>query len=714
MRRLLLLAVCFAATFTASADELPAVPLFRFGIIADGPGNANLVTADITGDGKPEIIACSAGSPFALEHRDGAYPQRWFGPWVNCTGVAAGDADGDGATDIIVAGTNGLLIFDPRGLGAAPAQVSLPPISYDVAFGNVDFDAAPEIVVAGATVTYVYDAATLELQWTATGHGGRKVLIGDVDGDARNEIVLSGGSILDAGNETLKWGYLGGFYYLAVGNVDADAKAEIVFTEPWSNTVTVLNGDTMTTSTVTGFDIIEQVAVADADGDGTNEVIAGNNQWGSISGRRASDSTLVWNIYSDGHGCGAIAVADVDDDGVREVLWTASWANLYIGNPLTETEEWSTLDLHGALYVTTGDVDGDGRTELAVLSTDSDGPWPNDGAVVKIFDALTGAEERHINIQYSYGRSVAFAQLDADPAMEIAVELESNIRVYDGVTGTLEWTSPQNLSGMLIANVDGDAVSEIIAYYNQLIVVLHGASNIIQSSRSISGGRAYAVGDVTGDGVPEVIAANSSTLYVLSSTLTTQAETAFSGTFNAAATANEGGRIAVLSSSTTQLHLFDKTLAPQWTCTRFASQSYHDVSFAAIAGQPRVLSTDGKGILRAMPITGNACPAFDSRQMALATQAITADVNGDGRTELVASTLSFGEISLIGLPGETRGDVNGDSVVASNDIDNLVDYLFGETAAMSTTGDANADERLSGEDAFALIHYEYGGGSLPE
>ena len=73
----------------------------------------------------------------------------------------------------------------------------LPGPGNDVAFGNVDFDANPEIVVAGTSATYVYDAATLELQWTA-GYGGSAVFIADVDGDARNEdLALAGGAILE-------------------------------------------------------------------------------------------------------------------------------------------------------------------------------------------------------------------------------------------------------------------------------------------------------------------------------------------------------------------------------------------------------------------------------------------------------------------------------------------------------------------------------------
>jgi hypothetical protein len=714
--RACLLAVCCAAALRGAAGEMPAVPAFRYGIIADFVGFANIVPADITGDGRPEIISCSNGAPFAMEYRSGAYAQRWFGPAVDCKAVAAGDADGDGATDVIVAGSTGLYIFDPRGSGAPRASVAIPTVANDVAFGNVDFDAAPEIVVVSNFKTYVYDAATLQLQWTVS-HGGNHGVIADVDGDARNEIILGDGSILDGGHQVLKWGYLGGFQYLTAGNVDADAKAEIVFTpNGYATSVTVLNGDTMTTSTVTGFPTIQELAVGDADGDGVNEIIAGNDQWGSITARHA-DSTAAWSIDHPDSGCMAIAVADVDGDGVREVIWGAGWSSsgqdaLYVGNAQTHTVEWVSVDLDGPFSVAAGDLDGDGRTELVVVAASSESGYA--GSIVKIFDAATGVEQREITMGYSYASRVAIAQLDGDPALEIAVYTQSVIRVFDGVTGAIEWTSPGSLLGMVIANVDADPTSEIITSYDGKLVVIHGLTNIIQSSRVFSG-QPLAAGDVTGDGVPEVIAATTTTLYVFSSTLANQTEVPLGNAVAATTTTQNGGRIAVLADYGRQLLLLDKTLTQQWTCPSPDNIAYTAVAFGTVAGQLRLLSGDQTGVIRAMPLGGNTCPSSDTRSLGSRVNDLSvADVNGDGRSELIAGSFNAAEISLIGLPTEMRGDVNGDAVIAENDIDQLVDYLFSTGTGLSPTGDANADERLSGEDAFALIHYQFSGGSLPQ
>src|SRR4051812_42373915 len=91
---------------TALASSLPGqtlrtLPIRREGIIAANVGVANIVAADVTGDGVADVISCRAGAPFAVTKTGSTFSTYWQGPPIGCAGVAAGDRDRDGSNEII-------------------------------------------------------------------------------------------------------------------------------------------------------------------------------------------------------------------------------------------------------------------------------------------------------------------------------------------------------------------------------------------------------------------------------------------------------------------------------------------------------------------------------------------------------------------------------------------------------------------------------------
>jgi hypothetical protein len=733
-RILCTLLACLAVSIAAAGEEIRLVPTFRYGTIADGVGLANLVPVDLDGDDRAELISCSNYTPFAVSARGDAYVTTWHGPFLNCLAVTAGDRNLDGGAEVIVAGNEQLWILDPRSLSAPVATVALPAgaAGHDVALGNVDDDAQPEIVVLTNDAVLVYDGATLELQWTADGYGGDSVGIGDVDGDARREIVVSGatGYVLDAAAEVEKWGYVGGFGTFALGNVDADAKDEIVFhAGSYSDPVTILHGDTFATTTFPAS-AVRAIAVGDANGDGANEIITGSSSFGRIEGHAPAGGALLWKIANPEYGTMAVGTAELDGDATREVFWGGGYGSsgadaLFVGTPGANAQhDWRSLDLDGPYHSAIGDLDGDGDLEH-VVTTYSSGSGYNPG-ILEVFDVATGLSEGRLPFTSSWGEiaAVAIGQLDGDAALEVAALVDGDLYTWDGVTRLAEFNSSgagySELGpgdSLLIANLDGDPVDEVVlsAGSGEQVLVLNGASNIIQKAFPVDGGiRDFAIANLNGGSSSELAVATTSGLTIYDTvSWAPLGSHAATNIFTVDATAADGGTVALGFNYYTYIKLKllkGATLMPGYQCE---DRALVDIAFGEIGDAgTRLLAVDEDGGMRVFPLAAESCPETVATFYSPWPNGMTfADTTGDGRNELIIDEYQSVTIALLGLSSELRGDVDGDDVIATDDVDAAADYLFGLEPGISTTADTNTDGRIGIDDLFVLIDHEFAGGA---
>lgn len=133
----------------------------RFGV---GRAPANLVAADVNGDGRPDLVVANADDQtVSVRLADPAKPGFFLPATVLATpgrtplDVAVGDLDGDGRADIVVAasGANSVLIFMQTASGTFGAPLSFP-VGGDpqaVAVADLDGDGHPDIAVATAANT---------------------------------------------------------------------------------------------------------------------------------------------------------------------------------------------------------------------------------------------------------------------------------------------------------------------------------------------------------------------------------------------------------------------------------------------------------------------------------------------------------------------------------------------------------------------------------
>lgn len=250
---------------------------------ADGDGHP--ATADLDGDGRPEILFGAA-----VLDADGAL--LWLGEAGDGAFASfAADLDGDGALEVIAGTTayeaSGAVRWDFGGDGVAAA-------------GDLDGDGLPEVVVArpDRRRVEVLDGDGERL-WTAPlddadGPAGGAPVLADFDGDGLAEVGIASQRayyVLDGDGRLLWRAPIRDDSSRGVGSTvfdfDRDGFAEVVVAD--EETLWVLDGATGATELAwrahSSGTLREYPVVADVDGDGAAEVVVPANDYAFAGSR---------------------------------------------------------------------------------------------------------------------------------------------------------------------------------------------------------------------------------------------------------------------------------------------------------------------------------------------------------------------------------------------------------------------------------------------
>jgi hypothetical protein len=383
-------------------------------------------------------------------------------------------------------------------------------------FGDQPMNSGPRLFVPAVA----YDSGG----WTASA-----VAVGDVNGDGKldlvvgNECASSGcpdgaavGVLLGKGDGTFlaavtyHSGGSSGPYFpvsIAIADVNGDHKPDVVVANGGSNTVGVLlgNGDGTFQPAVTygsGEFYPVSVAIADLNGDGKPDIVVAN--WcgpvtcdGSVGVLLGiGDGTFSPAVtYSSGGLYGlSVAVADVNGDGKPDLLVANGCASsklcgtkgavaVLLGNG-DGTFQSAIEYLSGGAYpysLKVADLNGDGKLDVVAANSD-------DGNVGVLLGNGNGTFQKAVT--YSSGDYY------------IRVDLSTSVAVAD-VNGD---GHPDLLLTTQNAGANGNNPGEVALLLGNGDGTFQGAVNYPSGGYQLRG---VAVGDVNGDGRPDVLLANS-------------------------------------------------------------------------------------------------------------------------------------------------------------------------------------------------------------
>lgn len=367
---------------------------------------------------------------------------------------------------------------------------------------------------------------------------------------------------------------------------------------------------------------VADLAIADLDGDGQLELITSDGV--GIAVFSADSGLLKWSLSSSGGN--SLAVGNVDADPALEIVTTTHGGRGYVIDGVSTLSQWEYVNSFGS-KVQLADLDDDSMQEIVGASA-----WYK----ITIFDADRKTPVWEITTDLDIS-ALLVSDVDGDNVPEIIYGdgQWGQIHAYDVRTRTKRWALPNlghSVSGIGTGDVDLDGKREVYwgsnGYWDvpNFSIADPLTGTIKWSNRDLIGLSALSVGDVDDDGVDEIVMVSASS--------------------NSSA---EDGVISIFNAQTHELKYQKKIGLRDWNAVR-----------SVVIGD---VDGDGKTefVITAVDSYGGVIQVYDGASQALKRQSAKhdgavfsalalADIDNDGKVEIVAGqsrTYSSGPSAIL-------------------------------------------------------------------
>jgi hypothetical protein len=698
-----------ATARTAAAAQPFVVTLagaVAFETRTDAPGLLSpvmMAAGDLDGDGRPDLAVVGNGVVSVLRNT-GTAGAPAFAPKVDITvgttayWVAIGDVDGDGKLDLAVvystttaAGVVSVLRNQATAgsldAGSFAAKVDFPAgiATRAVAIGDLDGDGRPDLAAANngsggsssrnSTVSVLRNTTTAAGPLTsasfapsvdfATQPGSIALALGDLDGDGQLDLAVQ--SVLNLG-------------YVSV----------------FRNTATA--GSFTTSSLATRVDVSSAVGAAatmvigDLDGDGKPDLAAATSSGNSVSvfrnqataGSLTNTSFAAKVDFAASFAIQKLAIGDIDGDGkpdlttigtaalssstirVASVLRNQATAGALTSTSFAPKADFTIITGPTARAVVVGDFDGDGKPDLATANTGVSG---GAGTVSVLRQAVPLRVAGLAPTSGPIGTSVTFT------GTGFSATAAQNVVFFGATRAAVTAASPTSLTVTVppgatyqYPTVTSLPQARTVAAAQPFTVTLAGAVNFAAEARVSAGPilTAVAIGDLDGDGLPDLATANNGG----------SAVTVFRNTGTAGAPAFAGGVSFTVGGNPWAVAIgdLDGDGKPDLATANERPNSVGSVSVLRNTALPGSLTTTSFAA-KADFTVGTA-----QRAAALAI----GDLDGDGQPDLAVANSSSSTVSVFrntALPGS----------LTTTSFATKVDFATGPTPQAVAIGDLDGD-----------------------